>query len=159
MITDVGVMPGTFHDVFKGFFNPKLQQLLTSKELNITNNSTLSNCSQNLECHQLIFSGKRFINLIDHLFPRPFLKLGSFISLFESKLFPNEKINMRSAQQQLYELLSDVLSDYYHYKIQLTPLTDLASWGSFRNIGAYNRPNYTLDCSGVDQKFIPFCNL
>ena len=26
----------------------------------------------------------------------------------------------------------------------MTPITDLASWGSFRDLGAYNKPNYTL---------------
>ncbi len=69
-------------------------------------------------------------------------------------------MNSRTVQRELYRMLSDIASDYYPTRMKIseptssndipqpqvkyTPITEVASWGSFRDLGAYNRPNYTL---------------
>jgi hypothetical protein len=85
---------------------------------------------------------------MDYLYPRPFPKLGALVSLFEDKIFPNEKSKLRPTQAVLYQLFSDMLTDYYDQRVEQTPITDLAAWGSFQNIGGYSKPNFTLHYSG-----------
>jgi hypothetical protein len=40
------------------------------------------------------------------------------------------------------------LSEFYPKKVGAVPMSDLASWGSLTNLGAFNRPNVTLRNSG-----------
>jgi hypothetical protein len=96
MMREAGILPGRFKDMFKGFFNPKVKQLLTEKELKNIDRLSLKNCSEeDSDCNRFLLNARTFIVMMEFLFPRPFPRLGSLISLFEYKIFPNEKYKFR----------------------------------------------------------------
>ena len=143
-----GPVPGNTFDIYENIFNKKLKQLLNKTQIQESANISFESCNLKSDCQKLFFGAKGFTLTMDYLYPRPFPKLGALISIFEDKIFPNHKLNLRPAQEQLYNLLSYMLTDYYHQQVELTPLTDLASWGSYQSIGGYSKPNYTLHYSG-----------
>lgn len=145
-------MPGMFDDMFAGLFNPEFRKLLTRDDLKKAENVSEDECLKEPKCRRFLYQAKSFIYKIYFLFPRPFFRLGTLISLFEYKIFPNDKTNMRPIQRRLYSLWSDILSEYYGRKVANVPLTDLASWGTLYYLGSLKRPNYTLANAGCTIK-------
>ena len=152
MLDQAGMMPGKFDDMFGSFFNPEIRKLLSREDLNRAENVTDADCHRNRDCPRFLFLAKSFIYKIYFLFPRPFFRLGTLISVFEYKIFPNDKFTMRPVQSQLYRLLAELLSEYYDQKVANVPLTDLASWATMYYLGALKRPNYTLAYADCDVK-------
>ena len=147
-------MPGRFQDMFKGFFNPKLELLLSKDDLTKVEAISWKNCSKVSDCSPYILAGKIFIIKTCFIFPRPFLNLGSLISVFEFKIFPQERVAMKPIQEALYSLMSNILTELYKNTVFETPMTDLASWASFEGLGGFNRPNYTLEIANCSQEYM-----